>query len=367
MNEENNNSTTAAALTLPPFVENEKVYCHDGNNKTNYYEAIIRKTKFENGVWSFMVHYSGWNNRWDRWMEAEHIWKDTSENRAKIQAQQEQENNTTATEAATSNTASTSKRSRTSESDGVRRKRLAVRNSHNTSGAASTVDQQQQFVYQDYCELPFTLKTVLVEEYERITASKHRLVHALPAPVPVSKVLNHFAKRKSKDCIKHPESGLTPELVQSFVQGLTQLFDEALSTCLLYPQERPQYEALVSSNKATTAATPPPLVDCYGCEFLLRLFVRLPMLLQQMNNSKWSPTTIGPLLTDLLVLMQKNRQTLFPFALSGDNANYRAPEAHELLAWEAGSSNKAVVSCTTDDQQQQLPTASPQTMEMDTR
>ena len=205
--------------------------------------------------------------------------------------------------------------------------------------------QQQSccLVFAEYCEWPFTLKTVLVEEYERIAAPPttagcerkppRRLVHQLPAPVTVRKVLNHFCKKKVKECNKAAQassvtnSPLTAELVQSFCQGLTQLFQDALPVCLLYPQERPQFTALDNKKE---------MVDVYGCEYLLRLYVRLPILLQTAVGvcKEWSPAVIGPLLTDLLVLMQKNRQALFPMTVSIENANYRAPLPEEWMDWE---------------------------------
>jgi len=414
---EKDTTATAALLTPPPFAVDEPVFCPDMNNHSAYYEAVIRKSRFEQGTWSFLVHYTGWNSRWDRWMDAGQIWKDTAENRARTLLQnaaqtpqqheggelQQQENNSTEQQVATTAPATTmsgsssNKRSRTDSPHadhshaGVRRKRLAVRNHMRPAAAADSL-----LVYQDYCELPFTLKTVLVEEYERITAaSRLRLVHALPAPVPVSKVLNHFAKKKTKECSGSPKqqqntqqsasdapnnattttTTMTPEIVQSFVQGLTRLWEQALPTCLLYPQERPQYEALLlqqqrdnhknDNNPDGGNTTRMRMVDCYGCEYLLRLFVRLPLLLQQQtaaatttaaagsaNNCWSSPTVIGPLLTDLLVLMQKNRQALFPVTIGGAvssdsnnnsaSTNYRPPAVHELLDWEqpAGSPKK---------------------------
>ena len=127
-------------------------------------------------------------------------------NHRRAQHEGEQENSTVAeqqvaTAATTMSGSSSSKRSRSTDSphaadhnNNVRRKRLAVRNHHHMRPAADPL----ALVYQDYCELPFTLKTVLVEEYERITSTRLRLVHALPAPVPVSKVLQPFCQEENQ-------------------------------------------------------------------------------------------------------------------------------------------------------------------------
>jgi hypothetical protein len=105
------------------------------------------------------------------------------------------------------------------------------------------------------------------------------------------------------------------------------------------------------------------VTDLYGCEYLLRLYVRLPVLLQasMLQNSQednrqklsvWSldPTVVGPLLSDLLVLLQKNRSTLFSASTTNRTdgghstesertsgsvtANYRVLRPEEWLDWE---------------------------------
>jgi len=361
---DDDNNADQIIVTPPPFDVDEKVYCRD---KGRYYEAIIRKTRYNSNTtknspsWSFLVHYTGWNDRWDRWIEAGGddddciILKDNTENRAIIEQNRKEEEQENYATAETSTNLSGQKRSRGDGDDGTAatanrssRKRLTtVRN----NVAAAAADTTTTLVYSDYCELPFTLKTVLIDEYERL----RRLVHVLPAPVPVRKVLNHFAKKKIKACGKNGETTtatMTEDVVQDFVQGLAQLFQEALPVCLLYPQERFQYESLKDSSKE--------LVDVYGCEYLLRLFVRLPILLQTPRkefNSSATATIIGPLLTDLLVLLQKNRQTLFPMSIApAENANYRLPLPNEWMNW--GKDKK--------EQQAPPPPSSP-TVEMDTR
>ena len=142
---------------------------------------------------------------------------------------------------------------------------------------------------------------------------------------------------------------LTPERVKEFVQGLGQIFNEALSTCLLYPQEQPQYKAwmLQQQQQLENSGTNQSLVDCYGCEYLLRLLVRLPMLLHPHTSSHshlwWSqPHLMGPLVAELIVLMQKNRPALF-----SATGNYRRPEPHEQFAWELPTSQRTTESMDT--------------------
>jgi hypothetical protein len=59
----------------------------------------------------------------------------------------------------------------------------------------------------------------------------------------------------------------------------------------------------------------------YGCEFFLRLLVRLPLLME-------SPLEYPSFLTDLIVLLQQNRPACF-------KGKFRPPKyPHEWLEWE---------------------------------
>eukprot|EP00980_Cylindrotheca_fusiformis_P031190 scaffold25947_cov127-Cylindrotheca_fusiformis.AAC.2 len=68
-----------------------------------------------------------------------------------------------------------------------------------------------------------------------------------------------------------------------------------------------------------------PPSQIYGCEFLLRLMTRLPTLMLTEPKSKMDVN--GPLLQDLIVLLQKNRQACF-------KGKYREPKYSELRDWE---------------------------------
>jgi hypothetical protein len=182
--------------------------------------------------------------------------------------------------------------------------------------------------YEEYCELPFTLHTLLVDEHNYITRkgfdSPHgydcelssrpaRSVHHLPAQVTVKQVLQHYQrKRGGKDdennntdhsnnssCCntgkcsdiddnnnnddeinninmkKEEKKNKQKRLVKKFCTGLALLFDDALPVCLLYPEERPQYDSF-RLDKDWKWKRP---CEIYGSTYLLRLLIRLPHLL----------------------------------------------------------------------------------------
>lgn len=318
----------------PPFQLDQRVYAADKVDKDAFYEAIIRKVRTaSHDEWEFLVHYQGWNARWDRWVSSDWLLPDTPGNRQKYQQTQQNEEKSVPVEKAGK------KRKSSNEQLSSTRRKLS-----NTSCSRSV----DLYLYSDYCELPFTLKTVLVDEYEKITrcgwdtkdrrdspmkySKPARMVHCLPAPVPVRKVLTHFRKRKFKSLVKQAAatenvapSAPSAEDIQAFCEQLGQLFQKTLSALLLYPEERPQFEEFKK-----TVPDDAQWMDFFGCEYLLRLYVRLPALLQLEEHSmETTRYIVGPLLTELLVLMQKNRQALFP-----NQGNCRAVLPNEWQEWE---------------------------------
>lgn len=155
-----------------------------------------------------------------------------------------------------------------------------------------------------------------------------RSVHVLPSKITVRQVLEHY-RRKRSNISSHGgvSNNNTEKLKQNqierdrFCDGLALLFDEALPVCLLYREERTQYENL-QNDESLRLKRP---CEIYGSTFLLRLFKRLPTLL--CSESKKEMDQIGPFLGDLVVLLQKNRSTCF-------KETYRLPNEHELLSWE---------------------------------
>jgi mortality factor 4-like protein 1 len=319
-----NSAALAPELMSPPsFGRDERVWAQDPSNPVPvacYYPASIRDVRWANAAWKYRVHYQGWNSRWDRWLTAHQI------------AGSKQEEDLRAAGLLSSSSVAAGKAVTQPEEDveneesfvnaSRRKRKIQGEMAEGTNRAAATfvsrkrrtVQRKQLLPYVDACELPLTLQTVLVEEWERLTRPQTklgkpplRLVHSLPASVTIQQVLKHFCKKQAKLTEKEgPGAGENSprdaSVVNDFCSGLNELFQSALPTCLLYNQERPQYEALL----ANPSLSQKPWTEIYGCEFLLRLYVRLPFLLPDSKSSAMSP-----LLSDLLVLLQKNRQTCF--------------------------------------------------------
>lgn len=288
-------------MRVPPFVPDQVVFCADDSNGGTLYEALVRKTSWTGQHWKFLVHYKGWNARFDRWLPETSLHADSPEIRQRALESSAKKKR--------SNPEETSSRKK--------QKRLTERGPS----------------YADYCELPFSLKTILVEDKERIMAPMDscswrpaRSVHDLPARVSVKQVLHHFCKCKKKEYSGTDEAKAqeAESKAQTFCSDLAHLFDTSLGVCLLYPPERAQHDAIEAHPELSQKRK----CDLYGCEFLLRFLVRLPVLLEQtttMNNI--GRKEVGTLLADLIQVLQKNRQACF-------KARYRPPKDEELNDWE---------------------------------
>ncbi len=198
-------------------------------------------------------------------------------------------------------------------------------------------------VYQEYCELPFTLSSILVDEFDciaRTNCNSPRSLHVLPARVTVKQVLQHYQRKRggsssskeNQNDENNPEQQQQNDRIQRFCESLALLFDDARPVCLLYREERPQYENL-QNDESLKLKRP---CEIYGSTFLLRLLQRLPILLKA--EPKREMDELGPLIADLVVLLQKNKQACF------GKDSYREPQHNELLAWE-----KEATSCEQDN------------------
>ncbi|CAJ1898029.1 unnamed protein product [Cylindrotheca closterium] len=310
----------------PAFRINQKVLCRDVSNGAHFYEAKVIKLKaLGNDEWEFFVHYHGWSSRWDRWVNAEDLCEDTQENRAlylqkkDIAVQQHQ--------------AEQKKKRKEKLNDSARKKRRKGDENMPPNGEYTREFAEKRIAaYQGYCELPFTLKTVVVDEGDKVTRKGYvnpkfydhnsislppRSVHNLPATVTVQQALLHYQKKRTGSA----ETESKREQIKAFCHGLGMVFDSALPLVLLYPEERPQYNSL--QNDPNCKGKSP--CQIYGCEFLLRLMIRLPTLLiaEPVHLMKIN----GPLIADLIILLQKNRQTCF-------KPKFRDPKYCELRDWE---------------------------------
>lgn len=322
---------------LPPkFKLNQRVFCPENSS---LYEGAIKKTSYKGTVkgWNYLVHFLGWSKRHDKWVEERLLSKPTEELRNRQAAQAAQEKEAKRIKDATKLALLEKKRKKRDEA-------AVAAGGDPNRGAKRRFDDSDRpsnNVWEDYCELPFTLKTILIDERERVMRMNNvnhtsnagvdtdfepgqwrppRDVHNLPASVTIKTVLHHYVKMKKKEAADEISVIDEEDVVKAknFVESLSQLFEEALPVCLLYHPERAQYMSI----SADPLLKPLRKTEIYGCEFLLRLLVRLPTILAaQLHDEE---REMGQHLQDLIVLLQKNRQSCF-------KAKFREPKRPEEL------------------------------------
>lgn len=378
----------------PKFYKGQRVFAKDENCGL-LYEAVIRramygvdrqdKTQEKEEEWHCFVHYLGWNVKWDRWVSEGSIYEMTDKNRELANQLQKAVSDAKKKHGRKSpqvmvELIQTMKRLEQERRLEERREELArqgivmqeqdkqngqeaeqtsTKNNNKFNKAYFTkelalreqdLQGKRKQSYAEKLVLPFSLKKVLVEEYEVITQCG--MVPTLPAKegTTVQEVLDSYlatkittpangdlksnepsdemvfdkineagSKEATNETLNAAEAETTSEsqeqdeLVRKqeqewkeMVDGIALLFDQAIGAHLLYRQELSLHERVQQhpdyGNRRHS--------QVYGCEHLLRLFVRLPALLAD----KLSDTESRPIfskLGDLVRYLQKHQSKIF--------------------------------------------------------
>lgn len=276
-----------ACALLPAFLSNQQV----------------KKVKVTKDKRSYFVHYDGWNAKWDEWLKAPRMMKDTPENRqlakqkqdeAKAAARQKKSGKGKKRKSADTNKKSSSKK--------------------NKSGVESFVDddtvdsESQQLALRELkIKFPGQLKKQLITDWENIT--REQMLVPLPREPSVSAILDAFLESKQW-------KGAQLEQTKAVCDGLRQYFNRALGLVLLYRFERPQYEQVVEKKQ--------DVCDVYGAEHLLRLFIKLPSLLVHTALEKQELAVLQGKFSDFLKWLVKHLDTYFAKEYLPTDAKYHA-------------------------------------------
>ncbi|CAD7699820.1 unnamed protein product [Ostreobium quekettii] len=209
------------------------------------YEAKVLKAEFrDESGWYFFVHYTGWNKKYDEWVEDSGLQK---------MSQRE--------------SPPPGRRSSWMKVGADAHGKLAKkRKADEMMGNTSTMVE---------VELPPTLKKQLVDEYE-VVVQQGRTV-PLPRSPPVMELLRQFVHYGGSNKASQQD-------LQQLATGIEEYFDKALGSYLLYGMEQDESDKLTGAGTCASAV--------YGAEHLLRLLVKLPSLLL--------PTPLSPSQTAVL-------------------------------------------------------------------
>ncbi|KAJ1667129.1 Esa1p-associated factor [Coemansia sp. RSA 1813] len=321
---EKGTGTTAPVLLFKP---NERILCFHG---PLLYEAKVIKAELWDGRDAdtpdpgphYFVHYKGWKQTWDEWVDESRALKFNEENlatqkalrQAALQAAKKKTLIVPGKHSSALKTESESEssshqvpplplqRSRKRGRDSVAEKAREEReDSAGTSGGGGGGAQKSPDIK---LPIPNALKAQLVDDWERIT--KDKLLVPLPRdPTVVQMLANYQEYRRTTRDKRRPGSKRDDEIVDEIVDGLRIYFDKALGNILLYRFERYQYKQLREKFPDKQPS------EIYGPEHLLRLFVQLPNMIAHTNMDDEAVLLIKESMTDILKYMHKAAKSLF--------------------------------------------------------
>ncbi|GAB4852259.1 hypothetical protein Ancab_016451 [Ancistrocladus abbreviatus] len=249
----------------------------------------------------YIYKAKGWKRSWDEWVEVDRLMKQTGENlQKKLLLDKTQGINQNIKAGHTSpcklencvgwemygDASCVRQKNDSAMTDQVKKKRKqSVMKGKETVRGEKLVN----------ISIPPALKKQLVDDFEFIN-QLGKLVK-LPRTPSVDDIL-----RKYMDYRKKKDNEISAS-VEEMLNGLRVYFDKALPMMLLYNGERQQYQEATSENAYPSAI--------YGAEHLLRLFVKLPALLYELNIEGEVLTELQQKLHDFVKFLKKKQSDFF--------------------------------------------------------
>lgn len=263
-----------------------------------------------------------YSSRWDDWVTASRIRKDTAEHRELALSLKNLYSGAKATGAAKEDAVNgekpSKKRQRDNETETVCHTRsIAIRSAQLTSQP-----KEEEFLRRPEVRIPIPdhLKAILVDDWENVT--KNNELVKLPSEHPVNQVLDtYFEQEKQK---RRPGSA-DVDLLEEFIAGTKSYFTRCLGRILLYKFEKLQYAEIRKAwDNAPTGGDMDGKGpgDVYGPEHLARLVVKLPELIAQTNMDRQSVDRLREEMTKLCLWLSRNSGTYFTAAYEKPTPEY---------------------------------------------
>lgn len=141
---------------------------------------------------------------------------------------------------------------------------------YSVANGSQAVSQEQDFIRRPAIKLPIpdTLKSILVDDWEKVT--KDQKLVPLPSKTPVSLFLDEYSDQEKP---KRRDGSADADILDEVIAGMREYFNKSLGRLLLYRFERPQWQDIYSQlNKGHGDLSGKQPVDVYGVEHLCRLF-----------------------------------------------------------------------------------------------
>ncbi|QIW97190.1 hypothetical protein AMS68_002708 [Peltaster fructicola] len=298
----------APSGTGPMYADEERVLCF---HMELLYEAKVLESKLKDpndkkDGYIYKVHYKGWKNTWDDWVPQERIRKFTDENRELAQNLKKEMDAARKASAAKAMPLSAKKRPYGSDLAGSSGRGSEDRSSVAPPPPRGTkrgreiegVEKEEDFYRRPAVKIfmPDALKSILVDDWEKVT--KERKLPPLPSPAPVTKFLNEY---EAFEMGQRVPGSADADILEEVIAGVKEYFNKALGRILLYKVERQQYfEIHRELEKGHGEYAGKTLCDVYGCEHLLRLFVSLPDLIGHTNMDAQAVSRLREEITKML-------------------------------------------------------------------
>ncbi|KAI0665480.1 MRG-domain-containing protein [Trametes maxima] len=294
-------------MSAQTFVTNERVLCYHG---PLIYEAKVLKldvwdaSTTQSGIVGphYYVHYKGWKQTWDEWVDATRLLKFNETNIALQKALQSQSQ---AAHAAHASSAKAAKAQGAGAGAGAGAKDGARGTKRGREEDEGTRKPEMKLA------VPEMLKVLLVDDWEAVT--KNNQLVGLPRKPNVTELLQDFGQhvlsQGSATQLKDPKV-----LLPTIIAGLQTYFDRALGANLLYRFERPQYAEVRKryvTGPTVQVGQEREMSAIYGAEHFLRMLVSLP---QMVGSSSMDGESVGLLreyVNELLQWLVKEKDRVF--------------------------------------------------------
>jgi len=228
----------------------------------------------------YLNHYKGWNRSWDEWLPADRIKKMDAANLELQKSLIER----------MSKGKKTGKRAHGGGPDGK----------HKTSSEPSKKRRGEQpgpgeapnalRMIELKLVIPDEVKLLLVEDWYHVVPQKK--VVSLPQSSTISDILADYVSMVQGEKAK----GVATEVAS----GLKLYFEHGCGSMLLYKQERPQFDELISEDENVR------LCEMYGVAHLLRLFIKLPSMMQSAGVGPKGMVYLVKCFQDILQFVKAN-------------------------------------------------------------
>lgn len=250
---------------------------------------------------TYLLHYQGWNSKWDEWVTRGRVLECNDENKFKkkeleklVKLKKRGVKKKAPTILAKATLGPTTKQNTLQNLLGKQSllSKLALPKQKQTSRKQG-LQKPNPSIY-----FPFnnTLKYLLTDDWEYIT--KDRKIVDLPSPMPISTILEEYITFREPSLL-----GEQKDILHEIITGLQLYFDKSLSLVLLYKYENLQYLELLKDHTINSGHQQSKV---YGVEHLLRLLISFPALLSQTTMDGVSISVLMNELERLLNFLTEN-------------------------------------------------------------